>query len=80
MYTLSLNLEHHLAEYDYWADEFSQLPLYFMGFHGQADVVGVVKVSGLASIVVANEREREREGGREREREREFAKVRHVSM
>ena len=40
----SLNLEHHLAEYEYWADEFEQLPIYFMGFHGQSDVHTVVKV------------------------------------
>ena len=41
----SLNLEQHLSEYDHWADQFEQLPLYFMGFHGQADIDTVVKVS-----------------------------------
>ena len=41
----SLNLEQHLSEYEHWADEFEQLPLHFMGFHGQADIDTVIKVS-----------------------------------
>ena len=39
-----LNLENHLAQYDYWADKFQQLPLYFMGFYGPADISTVIEV------------------------------------
>ena len=46
---LRLNLEHHLDDYEHWADKFQQLPLYFMGFHGQADVSTVIQVSTLVS-------------------------------
>ena len=40
----SLNLEQHLSEYDDWADQFEQLPIHFMGFHGQVDIDTVIKV------------------------------------
>ena len=33
-----------MSEYDHWADQFEQLPLHFMGFHGQADIDTVIKV------------------------------------
>ena len=78
----SLNLEQHLSEYDHWADQFEQLPLHFMGFHGQADIDTVIKVLKqparpelLLLLYMAGRRERERERERERGREEEIANV-----
>ncbi|KAG7262045.1 hypothetical protein CRUP_015993 [Coryphaenoides rupestris] len=31
-------LEENLERYDYWADQFEELPLYFMTFHGQQNI------------------------------------------
>lgn len=31
-------LEENLEQYDFWADKFEELPLYFMTFHGQQNV------------------------------------------
>lgn len=31
-------LEDNLEQYDYWADKFEELPLYFMTFHGQQNI------------------------------------------
>lgn len=31
-------LEDNLEKYDFWADKFEQLPLYFMTFHGQQNI------------------------------------------
>ncbi|XP_062859800.1 twinkle protein, mitochondrial [Trichomycterus rosablanca] len=35
-------LEDNLDQYDYWADKFEDLPLYFMTFHGQQNVKTVL--------------------------------------
>ncbi|TSK14771.1 Twinkle protein, mitochondrial [Bagarius yarrelli] len=35
-------LEENLEQYDYWADKFEELPLYFMTFHGQQNVKTVL--------------------------------------
>lgn len=31
-------LEENLEQYDFWADKFEELPLYFMTFHGQQNI------------------------------------------
>lgn len=31
-------LEENLEQYDFWADRFEELPLYFMTFHGQQNI------------------------------------------
>ncbi|KAJ0060033.1 hypothetical protein NL108_002817, partial [Boleophthalmus pectinirostris] len=35
-------LEDNLEQYDYWADKFEELPLYFMTFHGQQNIKTVL--------------------------------------
>lgn len=35
-------LEEDLERYDYWADKFEELPLYFMTFHGQQNIKAVL--------------------------------------
>ncbi|KAM4623908.1 twinkle mtDNA helicase [Polymixia lowei] len=35
-------LEENLEQYDFWADKFEELPLYFMTFHGQQNVKTVL--------------------------------------
>jgi twinkle protein len=45
-----LNLERHLKQYGYWANQFQQLPLYFMGFYGAADISSVLEVSFFPSL------------------------------
>ncbi|KAF3704177.1 Twinkle protein, mitochondrial [Channa argus] len=35
-------LEENLEQYDYWADNFEELPLYFMTFHGQQNIKTVL--------------------------------------
>ncbi|XP_057681213.1 twinkle protein, mitochondrial [Corythoichthys intestinalis] len=35
-------LEDNLEHYDYWADKFEELPLYFMTFHGQQNIKSVL--------------------------------------
>ncbi|KAM3859627.1 twinkle mtDNA helicase [Diretmus argenteus] len=35
-------LEENLEQYDYWADKFEELPLYFMTFHGQQNIKRVL--------------------------------------
>ncbi|KAM6951528.1 twinkle mtDNA helicase-like [Aplochiton taeniatus] len=35
-------LEENLEQYDYWADKFEDLPLYFMTFHGQQNIKAVL--------------------------------------
>lgn len=35
-------LEENLEQYDFWADKFEELPLYFMTFHGQQNIKYVV--------------------------------------
>lgn len=45
------NLEKHLAEFDLWADKFSQVPLYFMRFHGGTLVEAVLDAMDYAVYV-----------------------------
>ncbi len=47
-----MDIERHLDEYEEWADKFQQLPLYFMGFYGSADINTVVKVATLVTVYV----------------------------
>ncbi|XP_007571853.1 twinkle mtDNA helicase [Poecilia formosa] len=35
-------LEENLEQYDFWADRFEELPLYFMTFHGQQNIKAVL--------------------------------------
>ncbi|XP_038590970.1 twinkle protein, mitochondrial [Micropterus salmoides] len=35
-------LEENLEQYDFWADKFEELPLYFMTFHGQQNIKTVI--------------------------------------
>ncbi len=46
-----LSLEHHLKQYNYWADRFQQLPLYFMGFFGPVDITTVIETMSHATYV-----------------------------
>ncbi|XP_061563698.1 twinkle protein, mitochondrial [Cololabis saira] len=36
-------LEENLEQYDFWADKFEELPLYFMTFHGQQNIKTVLE-------------------------------------
>lgn len=38
-------LDENLHLFDYWADEFEKLPIYFMTFHGQQTIKVVMEVS-----------------------------------
>lgn len=38
-------LEENLEQYDFWADKFEELPLYFMTFHGQQNIKYVQSAS-----------------------------------
>ncbi|XP_053685036.1 mitochondrial DNA helicase [Sabethes cyaneus] len=44
-------LDVNLSEFDYWADEFERLPLYFMTFHGQQPVKVVMDAIEHAQYV-----------------------------
>ena len=33
-----VNMEENLESFDYWADKFSKLPLYYLTFHGASEV------------------------------------------
>lgn len=39
-----LPLEQNLQLFDFWADQFEQLPVYFMTFHGQQSIKVVMEV------------------------------------
>uniref|UniRef100_A0A7N8XSM3 Twinkle mtDNA helicase n=1 Tax=Mastacembelus armatus TaxID=205130 RepID=A0A7N8XSM3_9TELE len=39
---ISERLEENLEQYDFWADKFEELPLYFMTFHGQQNIKTVL--------------------------------------
>ena len=39
-----INLDKHLQQYEYWADRFQQIPLYYMGFHGPVEISTVIEV------------------------------------
>lgn len=46
-------LEENLEQYDFWADKFEELPLYFMTFHGQQNIKYVQSVSqGEYALIV----------------------------
>ncbi|XP_068610936.1 twinkle mtDNA helicase [Brachionichthys hirsutus] len=44
-------LEENLEQYDFWADKFEELPLYFMTFHGQQNIKAVVETMEHAVYV-----------------------------
>ena len=33
-----------MHQYEYWADKFQQLPMYFMGFYGAVNIITVIEV------------------------------------
>ena len=37
-------MDKSLMKYSYWADQFEQLPLYFMNFYGSVDIETVIEV------------------------------------
>ena len=42
------NLSKQLGDFDYWANQFEELPMYFMTFFGQESIRKVIEVpSGL---------------------------------
>lgn len=45
------NLENHLDQFDYWADEFTKLPIYFLTFHGQQSIKMVMETLEHATYV-----------------------------
>ena len=47
MTTLRLNLEKNAKAFNYWADRFEKLGLYFMSFHGAQTIYDVINVSTL---------------------------------
>ena len=38
-------MQRYVSEFDYWADRFEQLSMYFMAFHGQESMENVLDVS-----------------------------------
>lgn len=46
-----LNLERQMKQFNYWADKFQQLPLYFMGFYGPVDITTVIETMSHATYV-----------------------------
>jgi hypothetical protein len=44
--TFRINLVKNLDMFDHWADQFQQLPMHFMTFHGQENIQKVIEVSG----------------------------------
>lgn len=44
-------LEENLEQYDFWADKFEELPLYFMTFHGQQNIKWVSSGVQLVGVV-----------------------------
>ena len=45
-FSLRLNLEKHVEQFQYWADSFEMLPMYFMCFYGAQNINTVIDVSG----------------------------------
>jgi len=43
-----VNMEENLESFDYWADKFSKLPLYYLTFHGASEVDKVLDAMGYA--------------------------------
>ncbi|XP_065910800.1 twinkle mtDNA helicase-like [Dysidea avara] len=46
-----IKLEKSLSQYPYWADQFEQLPLYFMNFYGTVDIDTVIEVMTHAAYI-----------------------------
>ncbi|EEC08592.1 twinkle protein, putative [Ixodes scapularis] len=46
-----ISLEKHLDEFDFWADKFELLPLYFMTFHGEQSIRNVLDAMSHAVYV-----------------------------
>lgn len=38
-------LDENIEKYDYWADKFEELPIYYMTFHGQQSIKVVMEAS-----------------------------------
>lgn len=47
-FSLRLNLEKQVEQFQYWADSFEMLPMYFMCFYGAQNINTVIDVSGTA--------------------------------
>lgn len=43
-------LEEHLDQFNYWADQFELLPIYFLTFHGQQSLKVVMEVVKLSTF------------------------------
>ena len=43
-FLFSIKMEKSLNQYQYWANQFEQLPLYFMNFYGTVDIDTVIEV------------------------------------
>ena len=44
-FSLRLNLEKQVEQFQYWADSFEMLPMYFMCFYGAQNIETVIEVS-----------------------------------
>lgn len=44
-----LNLEKNVEQFQYWADKFEMLPMYFMCFYGAQNINTVIEVSASSS-------------------------------
>lgn len=40
-------LDENIEKYDYWADKFEELPIYYMTFHGQQSIKVVMEASTI---------------------------------
>ena len=46
-----INLDEHLDQFDFWADKFEQLPIYFLSFHGQQPLKIVMEVRKCIGMI-----------------------------
>lgn len=44
-------LDEHIEKYDYWADKFEELPIYYMTFHGQQSIKIVMEASIITLVL-----------------------------
>ena len=42
----------NIEQFDYWGDQFEQLPMYFMTFHGQEMIANVIDVSININVII----------------------------
>ena len=50
-FVLRLNLEKDVDKFQYWADKFEMLPMYFMCFYGAQNINTVIEVSFTTAYV-----------------------------